>query len=129
MTNRKHFKACVFIEHGGDVSSMLKLLESLDINAEVFSEPDSAVLKHKKEAFDLIIAEDDPKTGKGLKLINDFVTINWMTSSVPISDLDEVSIHDRTEGLGILGHMSHLADLISLKSLMDKFKKFHQVQS
>lgn len=127
MTNDKHVKACVFVDKDVDVSSVLKLLDSRGINAEVFSEPDSAVSKHKKQAFDLLIAQDDTATSRGLKLINEFLTINWMTSSILICDLDEASIHERAEGLGILGHVRHFDEMVSLESLLDRFKKLHHI--
>jgi DNA-binding NtrC family response regulator len=127
MTNDKHVKACVFVDKDVDVSSVLKLLDSRGINAEVFSEPDSAVSKHKKQAFDLLIAQDDAATSRGLKLINEFLTINWMTSSILICDLDEASIHERAEGLGILGHVRHFDEMVPLESLLDRFKKLHHI--
>ena len=39
MTNDKHVKACVFVDKDVDVSSVLKLLDSRGINAEVFRSP------------------------------------------------------------------------------------------
>lgn len=126
MTNGKQFKACVFVEDGAYISPLLKILESFEITAEVFSKPDSALSRHNQEAFDLLIAQDHLDTRAGLKLINDFLATNWMTSSILICDLDEDTVHERAEGLGILGHVRHLDEAPSLKTLLNKFKELNK---
>ena len=126
MTNGKQFKACVFVEQDADISPLLKILESFDISAEVFSEPDLALSMHNREAFDLLIVQDHPDQGAGLKLINDFLATNWMTSSILICDLDEDTVHERAEGLGILGYVRHFDEATSIKALLNKFRELNK---
>ena len=122
-------RACIVEDGTLDISSILNLLASSQIVAEVFSASDRALLRQKQEPFDLLIIHDDPSTGAGLKLAGEFLKINWMTSTIVICDQDESIIHDRAEGLGILGHLRNSADLKSLAQLLTKFKQLSPIYS
>ena len=122
-------RACIVKDGILDVSSIMNLLESSQIVAEVFSASDEALLRQKQEPFDLLIIHDDPSTGDGLKLAGEFLKINWMTSTIVICDEDESIIHDRAEGLGILGHVRKAEDLKSFAQLLTKFKQLSPIYS
>lgn len=122
-------RACIVEDGILDISSILNLLASSQIVAEVFSASDQALLRQKQEPFDLLIIHDDPSTSAGLKLAGEFLKINWMTSTIVICDQDESIIHDRAEGLGILGHLRNSADLKSLAQLLTKFKQLSPIYS
>jgi len=122
-------RACIVEDGTLDISSILNLLASSQIVAEVFSASDRALLRQKQEPFDLLIIHDDPSTGAGLKLAGEFLKINWMTSTIVICDQDESIIHDRAEGLGILGHVRMVDDLNSLAQLLTKFKQLSPIYS
>ncbi len=122
-------RACIVEDGILDISSIFNLLASSQIVAEVFSASDQALLRQKQEPFDLLIIHDDPSTGAGLKLAGEFLKINWMTSTIVICDQDESIIHDRAEGLGILGHLRNSADLKSLAQLLTKFKQLSPIYS
>ncbi len=122
-------RACIVEDETLDISSILNLLASSQIVAEVFSASDRALLRQKQEPFDLLIIHDDPSTGAGLKLAGEFLKINWMTSTIVICDQDESIIHDRAEGLGILGHVRKVDDLNSLAQLLTKFKQLSPIYS
>ena len=122
-------RACIVEDGTLDISSILNLLASSQIVAEVFSASDRALLRQKQEPFDLLIIHDDPSTGAGLKLAGEFLKINWMTSTIVICDQDESIIHDRAEGLGILGHVRKVDDLNTLAQLLTKFKQLSPIYS
>ncbi|MGO8878868.1 MAG: hypothetical protein ACLPVO_08700 [Desulfomonilaceae bacterium] len=129
MEINKVARACIVEDGILDISSIFNLLASSQIVAEVFSASDQALLRQKQEPFDLLIIHDDPSTGAGLKLAGEFLKINWMTSTIVICDQDESIIHDRAEGLGILGHLRNSADLKSLAQLLTKFKQLSPIYS
>ncbi len=122
-------RACIVEDGISDISSILNLLASSQIVVEVFPASDQALLGQKQEPFDLLIIHDDPSTGAGLKLAGEFLKINWMTSTIVICDQDESIIHDRAEGLGILGHVRKAEDLKSFAQLITKFKQLSPIYS
>jgi hypothetical protein len=125
----KSARACIVMDGTYDPSGIISLLRSFQIISEVFDSPDQALLIQKKEPFDILIVHDDPLTGQGLKLVEEFLKINWMTSTIVICDEEETIIHDRAEGLGILGHIRKSDDLNSLGQLLTKFKQISPVYS
>lgn len=125
----KSARACIVMDGTYDASGIISLLRSFHIVSEVFNSSDQALLIQKQEPFDIVIVHDDPSTGQGLKLVEDFLKINWMTSSIVICDQQESVIHDRAEGLGILGHIRKSDDLKSLAQLLTKFKQISPIYS
>lgn len=125
----KSARACIVMDGTYDPSGIISLLRSFQIVSEVFDSSDQALLIQKQEPFDILIVHDDPLTGQGLKLVEEFLKINWMTSTIVICDEEETIIHDRAEGLGILGHVRKSDDLNSLGQLLTKFKQISPVYS
>jgi hypothetical protein len=125
----KSARACIVMDGTYDPSGIISLLRSFQIVSEVFDSADQALLIQKHEPFDILIVHDDPLTGHGLKLVEEFLKINWMTSTIVICDQEESIIHDRAEGLGILGHIRKSDDLNSLGQLLTKFKQISPVYS
>ncbi len=125
----KSARACIVMDGTYDPSGIISLLRSFQIVSEVFDSSDQALLIQKQEPFDILIVHDDPLTGQGLKLVEEFLKINWMTSTIVICDEEETIIHDRAEGLGILGHIRKSDDLNSLGQLLTKFKQISPVYS
>jgi hypothetical protein len=125
----KSARACIVTDGTYDPSGIISLLRSFQIVSEVFDSSDQALLIQKQEPFDILIVHDDPLTGQGLKLVEEFLKINWMTSTIVICDEEETVIHDRAEGLGILGHVRKSDDLNALGQLLTKFKQISPVYS
>ncbi len=74
---------------------------------------------------DILIVEDATNSNIGIKAIQEALKISWTVSPILISPLDEKQIHDRAEGLGILGFISSPADTEKLNSLVDVFRSLH----
>jgi hypothetical protein len=125
----KSARACIVMDGTYDPSGIISLLRSFQIVSEVFDSSGQALLIQKQEPFDIVIVHDDPSTGQGLKLVEDFLKINWMTSAIVICDQQESVIHDRAEGLGILGHIRKSDDFKSLAQLLTKFKEISPIYS
>ncbi len=125
----KSLRACIVVNLGLDSSGIIDLLGSFQIVPEVFNSYEEALGKQKEHPFEILIVHDDPLTGQGLKLIEEFLKINWMTSAILICNQDESIVHDRAEGLGILGHVANVNDLDSLSKLLTKFKQISPLYS
>lgn len=122
MEKNKSPRACIVVTETPSPPFM-DLLGSFQIVPEIFLSSDKALVRQKQRPFDILIVQDDPSEGQGLKLIEEFLKTNWMTSTIIICDQDEATIHDRAEGLGILGHVRQLDDLQSFENLFRKFKQ------
>jgi hypothetical protein len=55
----------------------------------------------------------------GSRFLSEFLAISWTTAAILISDEDEETVHRRTEGLGILGHMRSVKDVDRLEKMLD----------
>lgn len=78
----------------------------------------------RKSPPDLVVVDDQIGQDSGVTLINDLLSISWTTATILISSEPEEEVHERTEGLGILGSITDYADreglnrlLINLRSL------------
>ncbi|MGC8658608.1 MAG: hypothetical protein ACP5U1_05990 [Desulfomonilaceae bacterium] len=120
---KKSVRACIALNSRSKPSEIIEFLGSFEIAAEIFESHEEALVKQKEDPFDLLIVHDDPSTGQGLKLIEEFLKTNWMTSAILVCDQDESAVHDRAEGLGILGHIRNIKDLEGLNELLTKFKQ------
>lgn len=93
------------------------------IELTVVDSPADCLQKCRTCIPDLLIVEDDPGTDVGIKIVRDILKISWTVSSILISPLEDNEIHDRAEGLGILGSISALDDFEKLSHLLDTFEK------
>jgi hypothetical protein len=59
----------------------------------------------------------------GIHFLAELLKVSWTTSAILISDEEEEALHDRTEGLGILGAIRTVDDVKSLDRLLDKFRE------
>lgn len=99
-----------------------------DRNFEIVTEtdPDKALELCRNKPPDLVIVED-PVAGKSAKeVISQALKISWTIASIVISEEDEETIHDKMEGLGILGHMTSYDDTETLSELLEKHRNLMQ---
>lgn len=72
---------------------------------------------------DLVVADDVIGSDSGVRLIGDLLAISWTTATILITTDPEEEVHDRAEGLGILGTVTDYADRQGLQRLMTNFRK------
>jgi DNA-binding NtrC family response regulator len=107
-----------------DVSLALPMLERLSRRglAGVVEKDAQAVLDAcKVDPPALVIVEDRVWRMSGVHFLSELVRISWSTSAILISDEEEEVVHQRTEGLGILGYMKNVEDTDRLEKLLDRF--------
>lgn len=119
------FTALIFSPDVEGIGKIRDMLEKRGINVLDVDSFDQLIDQMKRSAPDILIAEDDFQSDVGLKAIREALNISWMISSILVSNLDEKEIHDKTEGLGILGSITALDDSDKLASLIDVFEKLH----
>jgi DNA-binding response OmpR family regulator len=72
---------------------------------------------------DLVVVDDEIGPDSGVKLIADLLAISWTTATIIITSAPEEEVHDRAEGLGILGSVTDYADKEGLQRLLTTFWK------
>lgn len=75
---------------------------------------------------DLVVVDDQIGRDSGVTLINDLLSISWTTATILISSEPEDVVHERTEGLGILGSISDYTDRESLNRLLTNLRSLRR---
>ncbi len=119
-TNMK-VKALVVVNEPDRVNIIRQTLSDRGIDTTVLANPEEALSICRDVTPDLVIVQDPLRSMSGTVFLNHLVRISWATGTILIADDDEDQIHDRAEGLGILGHMRSTTDTDALERLLDKF--------
>jgi DNA-binding NarL/FixJ family response regulator len=108
-----------------DSSAEIKrIIEENGISVIVTNDPGEAIEQCRLSPPRLVVVDGLLKDMSGIKLLSDLLRISWTISSILIADQDEETIHNITEGLGILGHIRNYNDTEKLKELLKVFHSF-----
>lgn len=118
-------KALIFLGDQDGANAISRALEKRGIQSSTVGSLEQCVDQMKMLPPDILIVEDNAESNIGIKAVREALRISWTVSPILISPLDEEQIHDRAEGLGILGFMSAPSDIEKLDSLIDVFMKLH----
>jgi len=66
----------------------------------------------------LAIVDADLASMPAIEFLRALVKISWTSPGILITSDDEEAVHEKTEGLGILGHISDYHDRDGLKKLL-----------
>ncbi|HMK33722.1 MAG TPA: hypothetical protein VK463_01555 [Desulfomonilaceae bacterium] len=97
------------------------MLEKRGIHPTIATDPEALLRKSRTCAPHLVIVEDGVAGVSGARLLADLLEISWTTATILICDDDETAVHDKTEGLGILGSVRSVEDSEGLNRLLDSF--------
>lgn len=118
-------KALIFLGNEDGANTVSMALEKRGIETSTVGSLEQCVDRMKMLSPDILIVEDNTNSNIGIKAVREALRVSWTVSPILISPLDEEQIHDRAEGLGILGFMSAPSDIEKLDSLIDVFMKLH----
>lgn len=94
--------------------------------ASFYSVPQEAILSCRDRVPDLVIVQEESLGIAPEAFIRELLGISWTMSTLLITDEDEETVHEKTEGLGILGHIRSVGDTGSLRDLLDTFIRIRQ---
>ncbi|MDQ7784938.1 MAG: hypothetical protein RDU20_18790 [Desulfomonilaceae bacterium] len=117
----KTLKALVVVNEPDKVGVISQSLTDRGIEVTVVTNPEEALSMCRELPPDLAVVQDPLRSMPGTVFLNHLVRISWATGTILIADADEEHVHDRTEGLGILGHIRSLSDRDAMERLLDKF--------
>ena len=72
---------------------------------------------------DLAIVADSLPSMSAYQFVTELLKISWTISTILVTRDDPATVHEKAEGLGIVGHISHPVDREKLGQLLDDFKR------
>lgn len=119
MTEMK-LRAIIVVGGGDRVSLLIETMSKRGISAIVNANPDEALEECRTNPPHLAIVGSDLGSMTGVRFLAELLKVSWETYTILISDEEEETIHERTEGLGILGAIKTTEDVEALNLLLDK---------
>jgi len=113
--------AIVLVNDPTQALLMTDTLAQRGMSVRIRTDPESLLSECRSEPPHLVIVEDRLATMTGARFLSDLLKISWTTSAIMICDEDEAAVHDKTEGLGILGSVRSKDDIASLNKLLNNF--------
>ena len=114
-------RAIVLVKEISKADYFLSVCPDYGIEAEVFTDPEAVLDLCRTDPPNLAVVDEELQTMSGLEFVNALVRIAWTISVIIAMDADEETVHDKAEGLGILGHIQNLEDAERLKSHLETF--------
>ncbi len=114
-------QAVIIVKDPAAAGSVTALCEEMGIEVTVFEDPRAALDYCTDRPPDLAIVGDEEAPLTTREIIGGLLKISWTTHTILISEDDEETVHEKTEGLGILGHISGPGDTVTLKELLTRF--------
>jgi len=111
--------AVVLVNDSRQAGPILETLSRKGFAAVVESNPRSVLEACKADPPAMVIVEECLEAMTGIRFLSELVRVSWSTATVLISDEEEEVVHQKTEGLGILGHIRSFNDVVSLERLLD----------
>jgi DNA-binding response OmpR family regulator len=104
-----------------NAEGIVDMLGQRGISATVGTDPEKALGLCASQSPNLVVVENDLSSMSGARFLAELLKISWTTSSILIWDEDEEIVHEKTEGLGILGSVRSVQNKEGLNKLVDKF--------
>lgn len=98
-------------------------LVSKGITVTIEDDPHEALVRCQENPPDLAVVEDSLSGMTGIRFLGELLKVSWTTASILIADEDDEIIHERAEGLGILGHVRGYDDFEALEKLLERFSR------
>jgi DNA-binding response OmpR family regulator len=114
-------RAAVIVNDAGQAQPIVESLSRKGFARIVQSDPQAVLESCGVNPPDLVIVEDRLRGMRGIHFLAELVKVSWTTSTILITDEEEESVHNQTEGLGILGSIRMVDDVESLDRLLDRF--------
>jgi len=114
-------RAAVIVNDAGQARPILESLSRKGFTGTIESDPQAVLDACKVNPPDLVIVEEHLTGMTGIRFLSRLVSTCWTTYAILITDEQEESVHQMTEGLGILGYMRNFEDTASLDKLLDRF--------
>jgi ActR/RegA family two-component response regulator len=116
-------KGIIVVNDANAAESLKATCKERGIYTQVFEDAGAALEESRKTPPQLAIVEEQVGDMLGVNFIGALLTISWTANSILISDKDHDTVHEMTEGLGVLGHLTSYSNIEELNKLLDTFDK------
>lgn len=120
-------RTVIVVNDPDQAGPILECLARKGFSGIVESDPEKALEGCRINPPALVIAEDRLQGITGTRFLSELVRISWKTSTVLVVNEEEEVVHQRTEGLGILGHIRDCEDTASMEKLLDKMLEIRRL--
>ncbi len=107
-TTTGHFEAAILVQHLDEAPPIGDMLASEGFAVSFYSDCEQFLREAQVKPPDLAIVEENLNGRSGVSVLIDLLRISWTTATILISDRDEDSVHEMTEGIGLLGYIKLL---------------------
>jgi CheY-like chemotaxis protein len=114
-------RALVLIDNPAGADQICACCAEKDMETVVTVSVERALKSCSENPPDLVIVADRLSAMSGPAFIARVLKVSWTISSILITDEDEETVHDKCEGLGILGRITSPSDREGLERLLDDF--------
>ncbi len=114
-------QAIILVNDPGMAAGIADTISQRGISASIRTDPEEVLLACRSQSPHLVVVQDNLIHMSGMRFLADLLKISWTTSSILICDEEEDVVHEKTEGLGILGSIRSVHDEEGLKRLLDVF--------
>lgn len=114
-------QALIVVNDPAAAKGIVQILQQRGISATIATDPEEALGLCASQTPNLAVVENSLGSMSGARFLAELLKISWTTSSILIWDEDEELVHEKTEGLGILGSLRSVEDSTGLNALLDKF--------
>lgn len=114
-------QAIILVNDPGMAAGIADKISQRGISASIRTDPEEVLLACRSQSPHLVVVQDNLIHMSGMRFLADLLKISWTTSSILICDEEEDVVHEKAEGLGILGSIKSVHDEEGLKRLLDVF--------
>jgi DNA-binding response OmpR family regulator len=115
--SEKAIKAIVTLEDEKGAARLAEALSERGVVAEVRTDAAQALDYCRNSKPDLALVGVPP----GIPFLRELLKASWTTNMILISDMDEETLHDHAEGLGVMGAIKSPEDREGLEALLERF--------
>ena len=122
-------KAIFVVRNPSNTAMMETYCIDNGIDTYTLSDPLSALEACNENPPDLAIVQWDLNAMSGVEFLTELLKISWTTATILVTDLDEETVHEKAEGLGILGRITDFEDITGLRGLLDSHKSMKSLSN
>ncbi len=119
-------RVLVVVSDRAEAEGLLEGLDRRGMNPIVMTHPDEALQSCKESPPDLVIVDDSLPSMSGARFLAELLRVSWAVSSILVCGEDEETVHEKTEGLGILGSIKDYGDEDGLSRLLERYRSIRQ---
>lgn len=119
-------RVLVVVSDRAEAERLVQALGRRGMHPIVTSHPEEALESCKESPPDLVIVDDSLPSMSGARFLAELLRVSWAVSSILVCGEDEEAVHEKTEGLGILGSIKDYGDEDGLSRLLERYRSIRQ---